>query len=153
MPKESKYRLIESLWNHVGATTRKTLRIGLDASIDQVLEAVRRHLDEVVVPHRIPAAMEGRFNWLAADDASLKQDLLNHLRQHMERNLVIEAARLQLPIMQDHLRGDAGSQTFRLAQILKLGNHELELLIDKSASGVAVVEPQAMISRAVSAAT
>jgi hypothetical protein len=154
MPLESKYRLIENLWNHVGTTTRKALRIGLDATTEQVTQAVREHLDDVVVPHRIPAAFEGRFNWLAAGDAQLKQDLLNHMRQHMEKALVAEAARLQLPIMQDHLRSNAGQQTYRLAQILKLGNHELELLIDKNASGVAIVEPfvQSTISRAASAA-
>jgi hypothetical protein len=38
MPLESKYRLIENLWNHVGTTTRKTLRIGLDANTEQVME-------------------------------------------------------------------------------------------------------------------
>jgi hypothetical protein len=156
MPLESKYRLIENLWNHVGARTRKTLRIGLNANVEQVMEAVRKHLEDVVVPHRIPPALEGRFNWLAAGDAQLKQELLNHLRQHMEKSLVVEAARLQLPTMQEHLRGDAGRQTVRLAQILKLGNHELELLIDKNASGVAIDEPQviqAAFSRAASVAT
>jgi hypothetical protein len=121
MPLESKFHLIETLWNHVGTTTRKTLRVGLDASTEQVLEPVRTYLDEVVVAHRIPTALENRFNWLAAGDAQVKQDLLNHLRQHMERALVVESARLQLPIMQDHLRSDAGRQTFRLAQILKIG--------------------------------
>jgi hypothetical protein len=152
MPLESKYRLIENLWNHVATTTRKTLRIGLDANTEQVIEAVRKHLEEVVVPHRIPLALEGRFNWLASGDAQLKQDLLNHLRQHMEKNLAVEGARLQLPIMQDHLRGDAWQQTFRLAQILKLGNHELELLIDKNASGVAIVEPQVVVQAAIARA-
>lgn len=153
MPLEGKYRLIENLWNHVGATTRKTLQIGLDATTEQVVQSVRGYLDEVVVPYRIPATFEGRFNWLAAGDAQLKQDLLNHMRQHMEKALVAEAARLQLPIMQDHLRSSAGQQTYRLAQILKLGNHELELLIDKNASGVAVVEPAVPFTRAVNAAT
>jgi hypothetical protein len=150
MPLETKYRLIENLWNHVGARTRKTLRVGLDANTEQVMEAVRKHLEEVVVPHRIPSALEGRFNWLAAGDTQLKQDLLNHVRQHMEKNLVVEGARLQLPIMQDHLRGDAGRNTLRLAQILKLGNHELEVLIDKNALGVAIVEPQVFLQSAIS---
>ena len=76
---------------------------------------------------------------------SLKQELLNHLQQHLEKNLVVEAARLQLPIMQDHLRSEVGRQTYRLAQILKLGNHELELLIDKNATGVALVEPSSLL--------
>jgi hypothetical protein len=148
MPLELKYRLIENLWNHVGSKTRKTrkiLRIGLDASTEQLIEVVRTHLDNVAEQHRIPPALQERFSWLADGDVSVKQDLLNHLRQHLEKNLVVEAARLQLPIMQDHLRGEAGLQTYRLAQSLKLGNHELELLIDKNATGVAIVEPNSLL--------
>jgi hypothetical protein len=50
-------------------------------------------------------------------------------------------ARVRLPVLLDHLRSDAGRLTHRVADVLKIGNHELELLIDKNASGVAVVEP------------
>jgi hypothetical protein len=56
---------------------------------------------------------------------------------------VIEGARLQLPVMLAHLQGQAGQYTQRLAQVLKIGNHELELAIDKNALGVTVVEPWA----------
>ena len=33
--------------------------------------------------------------------------------------------------------------THRLAQALKVGNHELEVALDKSASGVSILEPWA----------
>lgn len=112
----------------------------LDAGIEQVLDAVRKHIDDVVVRYKIPEGLERRFNWLAAGDAHVKQDLLNHLQQY-EKALVFEGARLEVPVLLAHLRGEAGQHTHRLAQVLKIGNHELELAIDKSASGVIVVEP------------
>jgi hypothetical protein len=55
-------------------------------------------------------------------------------------------------VLLDHLRSDAGQYTHRVAQVLKIGNHELELLIDKNASGVAVVEPYVPFQRTVSPA-
>ena len=52
----------------------------------------------------------------------------------MEKALVVEGARIQLPVLLDHLRGDAGQYTHHVAKVLKIGNHELELLIDKNAA-------------------
>jgi hypothetical protein len=140
MPLTAKYQLVESLWNHVGPKSKKTLRVGLDASVDQVIGAVRSHMDEVVTHYGIPEQLERRFNWLAAGDARVKQDLLNHLQQY-EKQLVTEGTRVQLPVMIEHLRSAAGQHTHRLAQVLKIGNHELEVALDKNASGVAIVEP------------
>lgn len=140
MPLATKYRLIENLWNHVGPKSKRTLRVGLDANLEQVLDAIRCHIEDVVTHFMIPENLERRFNWLAAGDSHVKQELLNYLRTK-EKALVVDGARIQLPVLLDHLRGDTGQYTHRVAQILKVGNHELELLIDKTASGVVVVEP------------
>jgi hypothetical protein len=156
MPLATKYQLIENLWNHVGPKSKKTLRVGLDANIEQVLDAITSHIDNVVVHFRIPESLERRFNWLAAGDAHVKQDLLNHLRS-FEKALVVDGARERLPVMIEHLRSEAGRHTHRIADVLKIGNHELELLIDKASSGVSVVEPfvslQSTVIRTASAAT
>jgi hypothetical protein len=152
MPLTAKYQLVENLWKHVGPKSKRTCRVGLDASVDQVLEAVRNHLDDVVSHYKIPEQLELRFNWLAAGDAHVKQDLLNHLQQY-EKQLVAEGTRIQLPVMIEHLRSEAGKYTHRLAQVLKIGNHELEIALDKSASGVAIVEPWIARPVAATAAT
>jgi hypothetical protein len=111
-----------------------------------VIAAVDEHIEGVVVDYKIPASLERRFDWLSAGDAHVKQNLLNHLRQ-MEKSLVSEGARAQLPVMLEHLRSDDGRHTHRLAHVLKIGKHELELLIDKGASGVRIEEPS-VIARA-----
>jgi len=109
-------------------------------------------MDDVVIHYRIPEQLERRFDWLAAGDSHVKQDLLNHLQQY-EKQLVAEGARLQLPVMIEHLRSEAGQHTHRLAQVLKIGNHELELALDKTASGVAIIEPWIARPSAVNEAT
>ena len=85
MPLAKKYQLVENLWRHIGPKSKKTLRVGLDAGNEQVLDAVRKHIDDVVVYYKIPENLEKRFNWLAAGDAHVKQDLLNHLQQYEKR--------------------------------------------------------------------
>ena len=134
MPIGVKYKLTENLWEHFGPKSKKRLRIGLDADLGSTVEAVQAHFEEVVLQHRIPDQLERRFNWLASGDVEVKQHLLNHLRSQ-ERLLLSEGARLQLPVMIDHLKQDDEALTTRVSQMLKIGKHELELLIDPDAEG------------------
>jgi hypothetical protein len=134
MPLSVKYQIVEGLWKHVGSKHR--IRVGPDASLEQVVEAARAKIIEFVVNYKIPEDIERRFEWLAAGDVSIKQMLLSHV-QEVEKSVVVEAVRAQVPVMLEHLRC-SGSHTGRLAQIVRVGKHELELLMDKMASGVRV---------------
>jgi hypothetical protein len=140
MPLQEKYRLIENLWTHVGPKSRKALRVGLDANTDQIIEAVRSHMNDVVVRYTMPASLEKRFEWLSAGDARVKQELLNHFLEH-EKAFVVEGARQRVPVLLEHLRSNTGANTYRAAEVLKIGNHELEVAVDRSASGVRLEEP------------
>ena len=140
MPLQAKYKLTEGLWKHFGPSSRKRLRIGLDARLEDVLEKVSSHIEQVVIHYKIPENIEKRFNWLSAGDVTVKQDLLNYVRS-LEKRLVVEGAKGQLPVLLNHLAGSQGRNTQRVAQILKIGNHELELLLDKNSSGVILEDP------------
>ena len=148
MPLPAKYQLIQNLWNHVGPHSKKTFRIGLDAQLQDVLDAIEEHIEEVVVQFKIPEGLERRFEWLASGDSHLKQELLNHIR-HAEKSLVIEGARIQLPVLLSYSKSDQGHETHRLAQILKIGNHEIELGIDKAVSGSLVLEEKPTLGRSI----
>jgi hypothetical protein len=124
---------------HVGPSSRRTLRVGLDASIEDVAAAAAKHIDEVVTSYRIPAGLEARFQWLASGDVEVKQQLLNYLRE-LEKTEVVRAVRLQIPVLLDHLKSADGQLTHRLAQIAKIGKHELEILLDRNAVGVHLEE-------------
>ena len=139
MPLSEKYKLTESLWQHFGPRSKKRLRMGLEADPDEVTAAARDHLEQVVASYQIPVELERRFNWLSAGDVGVKQHLLNHLREQ-ERSLVVEGARLQLPVMLEHLKSEAGENTHRMAQTLVVGRHELELLIDRDAVAIVLEE-------------
>jgi hypothetical protein len=145
MPLRTKYELIANLWAHCGPSSKKMLRVGLDATMDEILSQIQQHIEGVVVHYRIPENLEKRFNWLAAGDSHVRQDLESYLRRS-EKSLVVEGARVQLPIMLEHLRGEQGHNTHRLAQVLKIGKHELEVSLEKNFSGVALIDPPSRLT-------
>jgi hypothetical protein len=149
MPLQKKYELIGNLWSHFGPSSKKILRVGLDATMDDIISQIRQHIEGVVVQYRIPENLERRFEWLAAGDSHVKQDLLGYLKQR-EKSLVVEGARVQLPMMIEHLRSSQGNNTHRLAQVLQIGKHELEVSLERGFSGVALIDPP---TRSYSAAT
>jgi hypothetical protein len=139
MPLPVKYKLVEGLWHHVGPSSKHRIRVGLDADVAQVVELARSKITEFVVNYKIPDSIERRFDWLSAGDVSIKQMLLAHI-QEIEKTTVVEAVRAQVPVMMEHLRS-AGSHTGRLAQIVRVGKHELEMLMDKAATGARIEDP------------
>ena len=42
MPLAAKYRIVENLWKHAGPKSKKTCRVGMDASVDPVVDWRRR---------------------------------------------------------------------------------------------------------------
>jgi hypothetical protein len=149
MPLQEKYRLTTNLWRHVGPSSHRVLRVGLDAELSDVLGKVHSHITDVVVHYTIPDGLARRFEWLSAGDIQVKQQLLNHVRE-MEKSLVVEGARAQLPVMLEHMRGNE-EITHRMAQVLQIGKHKLELLVDKASTGATLEDPS-IVSR-VSAVT
>jgi hypothetical protein len=144
MPLGVKYTLVEGLWHHVGPSSKYRIRVGIDADVAQVIEVAKSKVTEFVVNYKIPENIERRFDWLSAGDVPIKQMLLSHI-QEMEKTVVVETVRAQVPVMLEHLHS-AGSQTGRLAQIVRVGKHELELLMDKTATGVKIEDPARCVS-------
>jgi hypothetical protein len=140
MTLSAKYGLVENLWEHFGPRSKKMLRIGLDANIEMVVRAVNDHVESTVANYKIPDNLETRFTWLSAGDVHVKQELLNYFRQK-DKERAVESTREKVPVMLEHLRSDDGRHTHRLAEILKVGKHELEITLDRSSSGVALLEP------------
>jgi hypothetical protein len=143
MPLGVKYKLVEGLWHHVGPSSKHRIRVGTNANVAEVIELARSKITEFVVNYKIPSNLESRFNWLSAGDVSLKQMLLSHV-QEVEKTIVVEAVRAQVPVMLEHLRS-AGSHTGRLAQIVRVGKHELELLMDKTVTGARIEDTSVLI--------
>lgn len=144
MPLAVKYKLVEGLWHHVAPSSKHRIRVGPDAEVAQVVALAQSKITEFVVNYKIPANLERRFDWLSAGDVSIKQMLLSHI-QAVEKTIVVEAVRAQVPVMLEHSRS-TGSHTGRLAQIVHVGKHELEIVIDRDARGSKIEDPSRSIS-------
>ena len=58
MPLTAKYRLTENLWQHVGPSSKRTMRIGLDVELEQIVDLARAQIEEIVTRYRIPEQLE-----------------------------------------------------------------------------------------------
>ena len=140
MPVETKFQLIDSLWKHVGPSSTKIYHIGIDADLEDVTRRVKEHLEEVVIKYDIPNYMEARFHWLSQGDVEIKQQLLNYFRQQ-EKLLLSKAIQIQLPVLMKHLKSEKGTLTTHVAQILKVGKHEVRVVFNKYVKGISETAP------------
>ena len=130
MPLETKYKLIEDLWKHVGPSSKKTIVVHVDTPISLIIEQAAVNIREVVTTYRIPNDLSKRFEWLSSGDARVKQELLSHF-QTMEKELTVRALSVQLPVLVEHLRSPQAINTRRLAQIATVGKHEVEIILER----------------------
>jgi hypothetical protein len=110
MPIGIKYQLAEELWHHVGPSSSKILRFGINVPYAEIIRTVDEHISAVVLDYHIPESLQRRFDWLTSDDVKVKQQLLNHLR-NLDKRLVIEAASLQAASMLNHLSNELAGFT------------------------------------------
>jgi hypothetical protein len=134
MPLSEKYDLVKNLWDHVCPKTTHAFLVGPDSDGVILETRVRDYLMGVVTGHAIPEAIEKRFAWLSSGDVKVKQQLLNHLRA-MERNLVLDTIRDELPIFLAQIRNN-GKVTGRVTRTLRIGKHECVVAFDPNAFGI-----------------
>ena len=123
----------------MGPRSHKALRIGPDATVEEIVAKTRYHVMETVRSYTISESLEQRFKWLSMGDVKVQQELMNRLLD-MEKQQAVELTRFQIPVMLEHIRNNAG-YTRRLAQVLEIGSHKFEMVYDKAALGVALEAP------------
>ena len=134
MPLKTKYEIAEELWRHVGPSSSKTLRFGPGVALPEIVTNSEDYISKVVVEYKIPAALERRFDWLASEDVSVKQQLLNHLRT-LDKKLVVEAVRLQSGLMLKQLHEDHGKRIKHFTHTVTVGKHTLKIIADHDMDG------------------
>jgi len=134
MPLKVKYVLVENLWKEYCPRSDKILLIGPEADYQEIIDTIKTHLMNVVVNYEIPEPLQRRFNWIAAGDVNVKQQLLNYLRQK-EKALILHAIKHRIPVLLNHL-GEHGSITRKMHQQIEIGKHKLELQYDPQKTGI-----------------
>ena len=143
MPLDKKYGLVERLWAEYCPRSSRTLNVGADVSIEDIMSYVTDYLKKTVKEYRVPDPLERRFKWLAQNDVQVRQQLLNHFLQR-DLNQALEHARIQIPILQEHL-SPGGTIAVSIRKTIKLGKHTLALDLNSKYSGISAAKPTTAI--------
>lgn len=127
MPIETKFDIVEKLWNTHGPTSSKKLVVTCEDSDTYILDKVTEHFRDVVSHYSIPKNIEDSFRWLSHGDVKTYQQLLNHLRQR-DLSMLINYANHSVPLILEKLRTDP-SIIKAIVHNLQTGRHKLRLEI------------------------
>lgn len=130
MPLRMKYELAENIWKHFGPSSKHALRVGANADLNTVAQIITGKLDEVVSHYSIPYNVQNRFDWLAAGDVRVKEQLLNYFLEQ-EKLLLGQKLMLELPVLQKQML-EHQSTTGRLRTVLKIHKHEISVNLDRT---------------------
>ena len=137
MPIETKFRLVESLWHHVGPKKKRLVKAGPDTAQQDVLNAVTREVKSLTTNWTFPEQMQNRFKWLSADDTNTYQRLLSHIKEQ-ERALGESVLQKQIPILKAKFDNELLENTSRLSYIIEVGNQSVELRMTSNIRTISV---------------
>jgi|TARA_B100001964_G_C14206944_1_gene588607 hypothetical protein len=147
MPIKKKYELANNVWKHFGPKSSHSYTVGPNSDVSAVASIIAEKLDEMVSKYNVPENVQNRFNWLAAGDVRLKEELLNHFRQ-LEKDLAVQKIKNELPVLQRQVR-EFGDITGRATSVIQVHKHEVYIWLDKRLD-VDIVEgsppPEGMLS-------
>lgn len=129
MPERKKYELAENVWLHFGPASSHSYTVGPNADILVLSQKVADKLDQVVVSYGLPDSVKSRFNWLAAGDVSIKEQLLNHFRQ-LQKSLAVQKVSMEIPVLQSQVLNYPDT-TGLARSLIKIHKHVVTITIDK----------------------
>jgi hypothetical protein len=128
MPIATRLELAGNVWGHFGTSSTHRFTVGPNADGKLVMDRIHEKLSAAIEDYNIPQAVKNRFDWLAAGDVSVKENLLNHFR-HMDRKIAADSLHEQLPLLQAQMR-DHASHTGSVHTKIQIHKHSVEIWID-----------------------
>jgi len=126
MPIETKFGLVESLWNHVGPSRKRLIKSSIGTPHADVIEAVSREVRALTTDWDFPEQMQNRFKWLSSNDSNTYQRLLAHIKEQ-ERTLGESVLKEQIPVLKEKFENELQETTSRLSYIIEVGKQSVEL--------------------------
>lgn len=128
MPIATKLELAGNVWRHFGTTSTHHFTLGPNADPKLVMDRIHETLTAEILDYDIPDNVKNWFDWLAAEDVSVKEHLLNYFRQ-MDRKIAIDSLNEQLPLLQAQIRDHSG-HTGSVHAKIKIHKHSVQIWID-----------------------
>jgi hypothetical protein len=118
MPLQMKYGLVKKLWDHFCPKSRKVYYIDENADINVLSATVGEHLERQVQDYYISTDLSKRFDWLAAGDVHVRQQLENYFQQ-LKKAQIGDALRERLRVIESHI---GNSPEDHRIQEIRIGN-------------------------------
>ena len=129
MPIEEKYKLIESLWNHVGPKRKRLVLVGRNADKDEAISTVTKEVHRITTQWTIPLELSARFKWLSGDDSEAYQLLLSHIKHH-ERDLGQQTLRSHVPQLSAKFADDFADYEGTFSYTMEVGKQSIEIRLE-----------------------
>lgn len=139
MPLESKYVLVEKLWEKCRTSSEVNVWFGPMVAARDIRSVLHGHFEETIRPHHVPDTLQRRFEWLSAGDSVTYQQLLNHfVAQDVEEAVEIVTAEV-LAVLREMLLRPGTIQEYR--RTLVIGKHKANVIFAEHATEVALTRP------------
>lgn len=122
---EAKCKLVEKLWLKYAPRSNKQFEVLPEDTAEVIVSRVEQYLLGLNLGHSIPDTLKKRFNWLAQNDVTAYQRLLNHALEY-DRALSLAAVRREVPIIINSARS-AGFSNMRVRRTITVGGHSIEI--------------------------
>jgi hypothetical protein len=123
-----KYKLVDSLWKHVGPTKKRLIEVGSEANVDEVINVFKDEVMALATKWDLPGSLHKRFSWLGQDDASVYKQLLGHIQEN-ERLLAVSILEQQVPVIQQNFKANWQEVSSHINYTIDIGKQSVELRI------------------------
>jgi len=119
-----KFDLAKRLWEHTSPSSFKNFVVSPDVAPEVLRATLTQYLEQVVAPHAWSPEMQSRFDWLAAEDVQVKQQLMNVLRDEEARVVAAAIAEQVTPLI-NQLHASQENCVVRASHAFAVGKHRI----------------------------
>lgn len=128
MSLDDKYKLIDSLWMHVGPTKKRLIEVGPDADVSEVINVFKGEVMALATKWELPSSLHKRFSWLGQDDAIVYKQLLEHI-QEKERLSASKILEEQVPVIHENFQANWQEVSSFISYSVDIGKQSVELRV------------------------
>lgn len=150
MPLDIKYKLIESLYNHLEEQSPdeliKNFYIGYDVDIKQLQKEINNFFEESLISKIQHQSLENRFNWLSQNDSILKLQLINYFNE-LKKNILLEELEPTLKILLSKIHSSNGKYVSELEHSITIRKKTAKVIFHKKVTGIMYEKPKSFFER------
>lgn len=130
---KEKYKLVDSLWDHVSPKEQSIILIGNITPINESIKIIKNEIMNLSTNWKIPEGLKKRFIWLDSDDSNIYESFLSHIKENEKRqaSFIIEN---QIPVLEKKFKEDWMDVSQNLKYEIIIGKQKITVIIGNTES-------------------